>query len=805
MKRIKTFFTTLFLLFIIFSSQLNSQWLYNFKCGMSDTFSVPGSTAFGTGMTKPMSTLPMNDTSAYFRVLLVYVEFKGDTEGDDTYWQDGNPPTYADDLFAPVKSTGLNAYSGYYISDYFNKISNDKFDMIGDVKHIILNKTYSDYSTSGNCYANAMLDVLRTLDTSNNPAYKVNWPRYDRWSYNSSNQEFVMEPDAYIDMIYIQFRKENMCDMVSGGFGFLGVDYTTINNNKQIDGRALNPLGSGVMGINGWKMPIGAAIGYFRHEYCHYTLGNHQPYSTIAGGDGSHYAFGYELGFAPQDLITVGLAEVTTFTGSTNTFELEDLQTTGEVLKVPTTNSGEYFLVSNRRRIAGDGPYTWDCNMAGDTAMGEPFKQYVDYSKGLYIYHVTGGNNYESMVDLECADGLWNWGLNGTSTPDWSSSQQLPVFYKTGIGRNDDNPSDWVGSSTRVQSRDGHSVSDYTNSTSTGYHNKWFTIGERHTSLGDKGVDRVFSNLEEQYCSRETMGDRWDAWSIGYNQVFSPYSSPNTKDRSGNQTGIFIIYDALSSNTATVKVYQAAANTPEEEDILEATPPSKPMLYRAVEVASCNGTFGYPKIVWDNSIEPDMLRSGSRDEFKRYKIYRAVSHYSGVAPLTYTYLNTYDDYTPGDTASFIDNNVLNGTIIYCGLGGQSNNDTYYRYKIVAVDKYEDESVPSDFVSIRGHSIIPDSPNFNTNENPLSFSLAQNYPNPFNPSTEIKFELPQNTFVTLKVYNAVGQVVAELVNNEYRTVGRYSVSFDGSKLSSGIYFYSIEAGVYKDVKKMVLIK
>jgi len=772
---------------------------------MSDTFSVPGSTAIGSGMTKPMSTLPMNDTSAYFRVLLVYVEFKGDTEGDDTYWQDGNPPTYADDLFAPVKSTGLNAYSGYYISDYFNKISNDKFDMIGDVKHIILNKTYSDYSTSGNCYANAMLDVLRTLDTSSNPAYKVNWPRYDLWRYNSSTQEFEMIDDGYIDMIYIQFRKENMCGMVSGGYGYLGVDYTTMNNNKQIDRRGLHPLGSGVMGINGWKMPIGAAIGYFRHEYCHYTLGNHRPYSTIAGGDGTETAFGYELGFAPQDLITVGLADVTTYTGSTNSFTLEDLQTTGEVLKVPTTNSGEYFLVSNRRRIAGDGPYTWDCNMAGDTAMGEPFKQYVDYSKGLYIYHVTGGNDYQSMVDLECADGLWNWGLNGTSTPDWDAGQILPVFYKTGIGRNDDDPSTGLSSSTRMLSRDGHSVADYTYSTGTGYHNKWFTIGERHTSLGDKGVDRVFSNLEEQYCSRETMGDRWDAWSIGYNQVFSPYSSPNTKDRSGNQTGIFIIYDGLSSNTATVKVYQAAANTSEEEDILEATPPSKPMLYRPVEIFNCNGTIGYPKIVWDNNLEPDMLRSGSRDEFKRYKIYRAVSHYSGIAPSNYTYLNTYDDYTPNDTANFIDNNVLNGTIIYCGLGGQSGNDTYYRYKIVAVDKYDDESVPSDFVSIRGHSIIPDSPNFSTNENPMSFALAQNYPNPFNPTTEIKFELPQNTFVTLKVYNAVGQVVAELVNNEYKNAGRYSVSFDGTKLASGIYFYSIEAGLYKDVKKMVLIK
>ena len=68
-----------------------------------------------------------------------------------------------------------------------------------------------------------------------------------------------------------------------------------------------------------------------------------------------------------------------------------------------------------------------------------------------------------------------------------------------------------------------------------------------------------------------------------------------------------------------------------------------------------------------------------------------------------------------------------------------------------------------------------------------------------------FDLPQNTFVTLRVFNAVGQVVAELVNNEYRNAGSYTVSFDGSKLTSGIYFYSIEAGVYKDVKKMVLLK
>ena len=86
-----------------------------------------------------------------------------------------------------------------------------------------------------------------------------------------------------------------------------------------------------------------------------------------------------------------------------------------------------------------------------------------------------------------------------------------------------------------------------------------------------------------------------------------------------------------------------------------------------------------------------------------------------------------------------------------------------------------------------------------------FILEQNYPNPFNPVTEIKFNLSQNSFVTLKIYNILGEEISSLINKEYRDAGRYSVKFDGSNLASGIYYYSIEAGIYKDVKKMVLIK
>ncbi|MBN1633915.1 MAG: T9SS type A sorting domain-containing protein [Ignavibacteria bacterium] len=91
------------------------------------------------------------------------------------------------------------------------------------------------------------------------------------------------------------------------------------------------------------------------------------------------------------------------------------------------------------------------------------------------------------------------------------------------------------------------------------------------------------------------------------------------------------------------------------------------------------------------------------------------------------------------------------------------------------------------------------------EIPNAYSLLQNYPNPFNPSTTIRFELPKATNVTLKIYNINGQEVASLINNTLINAGTSEYTFDASNLSTGIYFYSIQAGNFKDTKKMVLIK
>ncbi len=88
--------------------------------------------------------------------------------------------------------------------------------------------------------------------------------------------------------------------------------------------------------------------------------------------------------------------------------------------------------------------------------------------------------------------------------------------------------------------------------------------------------------------------------------------------------------------------------------------------------------------------------------------------------------------------------------------------------------------------------------------PINFYLYQNFPNPFNPTTNIEYQIPGREFVTLEVYDVLGNEVAILVNEE-KPGGNYTTKFEGNNLSSGIYFYQLKAGSFSSIKKMILLK
>ena len=126
--------------------------------------------------------------------------------------------------------------------------------------------------------------------------------------------------------------------------------------------------------------------------------------------------------------------------------------------------------------------------------------------------------------------------------------------------------------------------------------------------------------------------------------------------------------------------------------------------------------------------------------------------------------------------------------IYFYIFGGNNNEA------MVLNKAERYTFANPVIGIHGIS----------NSVPNNFKLYQNYPNPFNPTTIINFEIPKAGDVRLTIYDVLGRLVKILVN-EHKTPGKYSYTFNASGLASGVYFYSLTAGDYRDTKKLVLLK
>ncbi len=131
--------------------------------------------------------------------------------------------------------------------------------------------------------------------------------------------------------------------------------------------------------------------------------------------------------------------------------------------------------------------------------------------------------------------------------------------------------------------------------------------------------------------------------------------------------------------------------------------------------------------------------------------------------------------------------VLNGTF------DEIRGVLYYSFSNYKLAPRKDDDFVNYTTDVNDENILPN-----------EYLLSQNYPNPFNPSTTISYALPKAEMVTIRIYNILGQVVTTLVNQN-QSAGTQTISFKANDLTSGIYFYSIQAGSFNEVKKMMLLK
>lgn len=147
-----------------------------------------------------------------------------------------------------------------------------------------------------------------------------------------------------------------------------------------------------------------------------------------------------------------------------------------------------------------------------------------------------------------------------------------------------------------------------------------------------------------------------------------------------------------------------------------------------------------------------------------------------------------------ETIAMLEMYLFKARILILRLSNKISNETYKELD------YSTDGVIDLISDIQGRPTI-----FNaTLLQPKTYSLSQNYPNPFNPSTTIEYSVPENSFVSLKIFDMTGREISTLVSTQQET-GTYIVDWNAAKLSSGVYFYRLNAGNFVETKKMILAK
>jgi hypothetical protein len=268
----------------------------------------------------------------------------------------------------------------------------------------------------------------------------------------------------------------------------------------------------------------------------------------------------------------------------------------------------------------------------------------------------------------------------------------------------------------------------------------------------------TFNKTRMMKTTAGTFAWEWLANQPAHKDSMYSYTASTLNDSMSGNNGME--YFLVSAQTSDPNVfYDSNVDSGYSVDNLPPLPPQK-------LVASVLS--GKVDLYWSPNTESDLR------DYLVYRSQSAITDSNKIAP-----------YDTASYTSYVDARPLVGKAAY--------------YVIRAEDIHGNLSAVSNQVSVIVTGVESQRSGI-----PTKYGLDQNFPNPFNPTTVINYQLPVNSHVTLKIYDALGREVASLVNDD-QSAGYKSVTFDASTLPSGVYLYRITAGSFVETKKLVLIK
>ncbi|MFO7526400.1 MAG: T9SS type A sorting domain-containing protein [Ignavibacteriaceae bacterium] len=677
-------------------------------------------------------------------VLFIFAQFPDDNHlPSDSSWVKGQAPT---NMQGWVDQTWSENPTPGSMTHYFNEMSFDKLKFIGKTVSVIAPQTRDWYLTNNKKRGDIHTEIIQQLDQT------WDFAEFDNWDYEG-NYNHINQPDGIVDMVFIVWRN------IANEFPRTPIDSVTIVYQELIMGRyadlgwgwpdILVDKGQRRLKMDFWpdttnKIPGGSGAtltdwfteNMFRfsiHEFGHY----------LQGGNGQHVGYGFWgllSGWGIKGYVAnaferyrLGWINLNTIEASTSqtiqNATLPDFVTTGVAYRlVIDTSSNQYFYIENHQNHTN-----WKYPSA-------------TIEDGIYILRQNGAGGDNTFMHCIAADGRWNWTVNQRLQNPFSSIPPFLAVYKnSGINRVD------------------------------GYHDLEF-VPWKWNGINQAPQPIVFTEDAEGQSLLDIRhpGDGKDAFRLGYNEVWSPYSNPNSQDKNKTATPYGIKLNSLTNGVYSIDIY---VNTS-----LNA-PPSKPHLgwYHPGTGPIYQGWIylGWGADLWDEyPIESDVNWSELQRKIGTGNwttVYSGPSRYWSDGSITYN---------PNGT-----------TPVYFRVRVRDSQNLWSLWSELFDTKMIDSEIGVEKKKLTGNS---------TGGESAGYAVSQNYPNPFNPSTKISYSIKEDGFVTLKVYDILGVEIATLVN-EQKTAGSYEAEFNAAEFPSGIYIYKLQSGSFTDVKKMMLTK